>query len=316
MEKCKLDVSVIIPTMNRVESLKKTINRMLSCKFIPGQIIVVDQTEKIKIRQEIFSYIENMKKIVEITYEYQSNPSSTKARNKGISLSKYEIVIFSDDDVEVKDNNIKNVFDIMSNKEDIAMIGGLDKNSDIGGKRGYLIGTKSLLKRKKGHVTKAIFGRYPDVIPETTTTEWAMGYFFCVKKSLLEEGKIKFDERLIKYAYAEDLDFSYRYNNFCKKYGMKSILTKEVMVRHLVSKEYRITNELQTYMFLANRRYLYAKFYGMRSIPILMTWANFCFLLDKVLKREEPITYLKCWMKVLILKKDIINGNMHYDLIA
>ena len=38
-------------------------------------------------------------------------------------------------------------------------------------------------------------------------TEWAQGYFFCVKKQIIKEMHELFDEKLVRYSYAEDLDF-------------------------------------------------------------------------------------------------------------
>ena len=54
-------------------------------------------------------------------------------------------------------------------------------------------------------------GRYPAPVADMVATDWAMGYFFCVRRSCMERWDCWFDENLKRYAYAEDLDVSIRY---------------------------------------------------------------------------------------------------------
>ena len=37
---------------------------------------------------------------------------------------------------------------------------------------------------KEGYVMKSIFGRYPQNIDKRIKTQWAMGYFFAIRKSI------------------------------------------------------------------------------------------------------------------------------------
>lgn len=39
-----LSISIVIPTMNRLESLKRTISHIVSGNVLPQEIIIVDQT--------------------------------------------------------------------------------------------------------------------------------------------------------------------------------------------------------------------------------------------------------------------------------
>lgn len=78
--------------------------------------------------------------------------------------------------------------------------------------------------RKDGYVIKSnMRGRYAPGIESDVKTEWAMGYFFCVRKSVIACMDHYFDEHLIRYAYAEDLDFSYRYCLEAKKKSLKTM---------------------------------------------------------------------------------------------
>ena len=90
------------------------------------------------------------------------------------------------------------------------MIAALDTNSIRKNKieLGYLAGLKSIKNRKIGHVTLSLLGRYPNVVVGDISTQWAMGYCFAVRRSLLNCWGIKWDENLNGYAYAKDLDLA------------------------------------------------------------------------------------------------------------
>jgi len=283
-----LPISIIIPTMNRPGTLNETIISFLSCEYIPAQIIVVDQTQdadmQAKIKESLFTYDTNSK----IEYIYQSIPSLTKARNRGWEAVTQEIVICSDDDVCINSDTLENIHNIMKNFS-IAMIAGIDENSSpSSGKMGYLLGTKSLANRKIGHVTLSMLGRYPDNIAGEIETQWAMGYFFVVRKSLADKWNLKWDENLTSYAYAEDLDYSYEYYKRAKAENLRCVLNDRVKVKHMVSKEYRIPSKKSLYMYVINRAYLsYKHNMGVKS-RIAMKWCNFWMTVNFLIHKKNP----------------------------
>ena len=292
-------ISVIIPTMNRENSLKRTIAFYLKALLIPDEIIIVDQSNNENIIQGIKRFLNTITG-VRIIYYHQDIASSTMARNKGLSLANNDIIVFSDDDVDIYDDTLKNIVEIMQDKS-VCMIGGLNDNgarskSNIG----YLIGTKSFKKRKIGHVTYSMLGRYPNNVKGTIATEWAMGYFFVVRKSLVEKHHISWDEKLVRYAYAEDLDFSYSYYKAIKKAGDgRCVLTDKVRVKHLGSLEYRNPSREKEFMYVLNRYYLSRKHkMGKRSL-FWMALCNRCRLISAIYDKEkyknlkDAIRYLK-----------------------
>lgn len=87
-------VSVIIPTHNRPDFLKKTIDSALSQTYSNLEIIVISNGKNLENEKAIKSYKDSR-----ILYNYQDNtggPSSP--RNHGIRLAKGEYVAFCDDD--------------------------------------------------------------------------------------------------------------------------------------------------------------------------------------------------------------------------
>lgn len=309
-----VDVSVIIPTFNRPESLARTLRGLANAKAVPAQIVVVDQSNDASIRLAYSEVIELYSDFFQsLHYIFQSEPSSTKARNEGMRFANHDILIFADDDIDVHFETVANVSEIMADKS-IAMVAGIDSLTNNSSTNiGYLLGTKSFLKRKIGHVTASMLGRYPDNVVGQIETQWAQGFFFAVRKSLLEKWKCGWDENLTSYAYAEDLDFSFGYYKHAKAEGLKCVLDERVVVDHLASLEYRIPNEKSLYMYIINRAYLSHKHgMGIRGY-VASAWCNFWRLVEQILGRKHPGIFAKAWFRSLLYRKEIISGDLNYD---
>lgn len=285
----ELGLSLLIPTMNRPSSLAETLVSYMSAETTPAQIIVVDQSADADTRKRNKAVVEKYQKKANVQIVFLEKPSLTAARNTALKLAEEELLVFSDDDVSVAPDTLSNVVRIMQD-ERIAMIAGLDETSlkQEEGKRSYLMsylsGTRSFLKRKIGHITRSLLGRYPKISKEHfVQTEWAMGYFFVVRKSVLLQGNILWDEKLLSYAYAEDLDFSSRYSDYARSLGKECILTNEVVVDHRASREYRIPSEKHLEMYVAHRYYLQHKL--KKGSKAAVAYTNFCMWLFFLIKK-------------------------------
>ena len=269
-----MGITVVIPTLNRQVSLLQTIQSVLEGQVLPDQIIIVDQSESEEKRCESRRIISDLladRTVLE--YICLDEPSLTHARNVGLSKAHEDIIIFMDDDVDVGRDTFYNIGFIMKDVS-LAMIAGVDDSMLITHtKLGYLMGTKSIRNRAIGHVTYSVFGRFSDhEILKETSTQWTMGFFFVVKKPLLDKWGLKFDERLKSNGYAEDLDFTYRYYNKARKDGLRCILSPQVRVVHNASKEWRISDRKSTFMEVTHRIYLQHKFWSGRHEGMLK-WA-------------------------------------------
>ena len=306
-----MKISLIIPTLNRLETLRETLGSYCSGSLVPEQIIIIDQTPDIVSRNKTIEMIDFFSKVTDIDYFFQETPSSTKARNIGIKNAKNEIIIFSDDDVTVQKDTIKNVSEIMED-QNIAMIAGINSRDEISkSKIGFLFGQKSYKNRYIGHVTKSMFGRFPDKkVAGNVDTQWAMGFFFIVRKSLLDKSGILFDEKLTTYAYAEDLDFSFSYYKYAKSKGFKSILNDKVVVEHRQSTEYRIPPKKYTMMYVINREYLSYKHYSGFLSRLATRWCNFGYFLIRMAKRQKPLDLLHAQRICDKHRKEIKQGIM------
>lgn len=284
----RVSISVLIPTMNRPEALRKTLQSYFSGSMIPSQIVVVDQSVDPMIAQEIKNLVQGYSLQTTMIYVHQEIASLTKARNNAFRFATEEIIVCSDDDVDVYANTVENVFNLMSDKK-IAMIAGIDDNSKPShSKVGYFLGTKSFRHRKIGHVTLSVLGRYPNAVKGQVETQWAMGYFFVVRKSLAEKWQMVWDEKLKSYAYAEDLDYSFGYFKKAKSEGLRCILDERVRVKHRVSQEYRVPSRKSTYMYVCHRIYLSYKHKMNWRSRWAIRWCDFWRLCDRRRKKENP----------------------------
>lgn len=300
--------------MNRPESLDRTLKYLFNGEDIPNQIVVVDQSQSQDVRNENKRVLQKYNKnLCAQVYEYQLEPSSTKARNLGMTKATNEIIIFADDDIDVNVDTLKNVCSIMQDSK-IAMIAGIDEltqssSSDIG----YILGTKSYSKRNIGHVTLSMLGRYPDNIQKQTETQWAQGYFFVVRKSLVDKWHCHWDENLTSYAYAEDLDFSFGYYKHAYAEGLLCVIDPIVKVKHLATKEYRIPNVKSVYMYIINRAYLSHKHSMGLAGMVASGWCNLWRCVQSIISKQNPKVLIHAIWCTVKYHNDIYRGNLDYD---
>lgn len=311
-----VDISLIIPTMNRPESLFSTLESISKSFYKPNEIVIIDQSNNDKSQSMIENKIKDefINIGIKVKYIFLQQPSLTKARNIGIDNCDNDIIIFMDDDVEVNNDTIYNVYKVMLN-DTISMIGGIDELSSEGKSMlGYIFARKSLIKKDRGYVLNSVFGRYPNKINSIVETEWSMGYFFVVRKSLINLWNIKFDENLISYAYPEDLDFTYSYYKKSSEAGLKCILHPNISVKHLCSKEYRVPTFKSTCMYVINREYLSYKHFKSPLSRILSRWANIGELLRRIVNKENPVDFVRAQYYCNKYRNDIKNGILHYEI--
>ncbi len=306
-----MTISVIIPSYRRLNTLERTLKILFDVDTVPDEVLIVDQTECDHGQNEI---IELCKKYDIVKYVHLDTPSLTKARNVGIKESSGDLLIFMDDDVDVRYNTIMSVKEIMSNPT-IAMIGGIDENSvSISSRSSKFFNKASWSKNLIGHVTPAVYGRFPDILTEVPVeTEWAMGFFFVVRREIIDKYNIRFDENLKYYAYAEDLDFTYRYNSIIKNLGLKSIMTRRITVKHNVSNEYRLISSKAYCMIYAHRWYLRKKLFNSLKSNIAFLWSNIGDLLLAHRNGQSTRNIVKAQLFWLKNRNDIAKGNFHYE---
>lgn len=304
-------VSIIIPTLNRASSLARTLGFISKSSILPDEVIIVDQSPR--------DTAEKTKKLcdsqtLKIKYIHINEPSLTGARNAGIELCKNDIAIFMDDDVNIGTDTIKNIL-VLFKDNSISMVAGIDSGSPM--KRlslpSLIFFRSSFFKRYKGHVAMAGYGVFPQNPQAETPTEWAMGFFFAIRKSLAQKWGLKFDENLKYYAYAEDMDFTYRYFLKSKEENLKCIMSTAATVLHNVSKEYRLPSRQRTFMEICHRRYVMSKHGNSILRKLIMLWSDIGTAILRIKRGEPASDVFKAIAFAIKYRRDIKKGVFHYD---
>lgn len=92
-------LSVVVPTYNRASTVARLLEQLADQTLPPSEyeVVVVDDGSKVDPRPELAK----LELPYRLTVERQANGGPGRARNKGVSLAKGEIVLFLDDDMQV-----------------------------------------------------------------------------------------------------------------------------------------------------------------------------------------------------------------------
>jgi GT2 family glycosyltransferase len=257
---------VIIPTYNRIHSLKRCLVSVLTQSRIPNEILIIDGSDS----DSIYSLYECFGDFIKII---KSDVGLTRQRNIGLkSLSNQaEIVLFLDDDLELELDYIEKIINCYEG----------DVKQKIGGVEGYpLIDGPHRRKIKS----------YP--VYEQRLSLYGCNMSYRVSKI---QGEL-FDENLKSYAWLEDLDFSLRIGR-----NSKLVRVNNAHCYHYTSPKARIGNRKYGYMQIANWYYLNKK----NSLPGLITANVFLYPFKNLIRlydsryRERFIGNMKAIYRIL-----------------
>lgn len=241
----ELDISVIIPTYNRVDDLKVTLEALKKHLKDLREIIIVDQSTNKK-TIELIRKIRNRK----VKYIYSKIPSITIARNLGVKNTdkRTKIICFIDDDVSLGKNyftEILKVFNSHKQARGVAAYVSSPQLSQIGYIEKLLMSLffLSFPEINKARIISAYGNTYPSKLSETMNSQWLSGVNMNYLKSVFIGQK--FDENLLGYTIAEDIDFSYRLN---KRHLNSLFITPFASLIHRVSNVERSPTERMSYI--------------------------------------------------------------------
>jgi len=212
-----MDFSIIIPTYKRSNDLRIAIDSILKQSIFPKEVIIVDNANDQKTK-DLVSMYENQESIISFKYIFESIDSSSHARNVGAKHATGDILFFLDDDVVLYKEFAQKIMQAYKQYP-----GALIVQGDIQNKT-----STTNIRKIWSHVYNAyatFFTMYHitegkmKVLPSGKNTnssnsvkaldcEWASGCCFSVKCEVFD--KFQFDDKLIKYSFGEDVDFSYR----------------------------------------------------------------------------------------------------------
>jgi GT2 family glycosyltransferase len=210
----KSNVSVVIPTYDRVKDLSNCLYSILSQTTLPKEVILVDDSKNLDIK----SLAEQKKEEFEnenVKLSYIKNTKSaslTVARNIGADVSCGNILLFLDSDVMLDKNYISEILKVYDKHPDAKAVQGMIQNekytlfSNILGRLHVLIFFQEV---EKCRVFPSLTVSYPTPsLDKVINCQWLSGANASYRKEILE--KFRWDENLKRYAWAEDIDLPYR----------------------------------------------------------------------------------------------------------
>ncbi len=140
-------VSVCIPTFDRKEYLKETLDSILAQTYKNYEIIIVDDGSTDGTADMITSLG------YPITYHWQQNTGDAAARNKLIELAKGDYISFIDSDDLLVPDAVEKMVEAIQAQPDEAVVYGSYYRIDEAGK----VYGKCKRKLRSGHITKYLF---------------------------------------------------------------------------------------------------------------------------------------------------------------
>ncbi|MCR4819788.1 MAG: glycosyltransferase [Elusimicrobiales bacterium] len=323
MEKQVLPISVIIPTLNRPASLAATIKSYIAARHIPSEIIVVDQSVNEEDRLAIRKTVESCSSVTECgnvkgLYIRLDKPSTTVSRNIGAEAASNDIILYSDDDIEVQNDTVLQIYSLMSKPEYAMVQGNIMIPGNIMHRKKMKLSTLLFVclsgkavfwKLGKGHVSPGMFAWAPRIKDEDVETDWGMGASVSVRKSMAARWNIKWDEKMSGYAYSEDLDYTALYCHSARREKLRCVISHKARLYHLCSREYRIPTKQMAARIVINRLYLFYKHGGGFFGRLALEWCNFMLLLSMLIKggaknHWDAMKY--CWSHADEIKKGML----------
>ncbi len=212
--------SLIIPTRNRPDYLKKTLDQINIQKIIFQEIIVVDSSD-----DQFKKQVNQLIKLFDVKL-FNSEPSTSIQRNIGIKNSnkKSKFIMFLDDDIIFTERMFYNMDrTIITNFKDENIIGygfnQISKNNKFNFleklKNNFILNFFDLYPNKPGKVAKSGWQSKILNIKEDITVDWVYTTACIFKSEAIKN--LRFNENFGSYSYLEDLEFSLNFFKTKKK---------------------------------------------------------------------------------------------------
>ena len=274
--------SVVIPTLERHDVLRRTLQALVDSDPPPDEVILVDAAPDLAARNVVSSLGHHPNRRPRLIH-VPSETGLTVQRNHGIDKAKGEVVVFLDDDVTFQPDVFAR---LAAAYADPGVVGATGRIVEPDGGRigapGSSVRNWLLGRGREGEFTRFGYPRYIRNVDIARDVEYMLGCFMSARLEAAKE--VRFDEAMRGYALGEDEDFSYRLS------GLGRIrYVPDLVVHHhklgFASKDARVFNKL----VVRNRAYLFRKNFS-RSRKARVQFALFLgvLLAHRLLNREWP----------------------------
>jgi GT2 family glycosyltransferase len=199
-------VSVVVCTLGRSDSLRRTLASVAAQASAPFEVLVIDgdvQRSAEPVTMELAAT--SSAPIRYVAHE----PGLTKQRNAGLACTNGDIVLFLDDDARATPGLLDQIVALFDADEIVGATGRvIEPSSHRFGHQTSRIRRMLFGARHEGTFTRSGYPRRITHVDERRDVEQMAGCFMSARTSVARH--VRFDELLTGYALAEDEDFSYR----------------------------------------------------------------------------------------------------------
>jgi glycosyltransferase involved in cell wall biosynthesis len=316
-------VSVVIPTYNRAQDLRRCLDSILVQTVLPNEVLIVDDSDRD--RDEVIKSVEIVSSSFlgkNIRLKYMRNDRGkalTIAKNLGIEKSSGDIISFLDDDVILDRKYYEEILKIYEQYPHALGVEGKVIETKKRGLRYILVEILGRLfylgyrERNKCRHLPSLGVTYL-LEDEIITCEWISGASTYKKKVFNE---FTYDENLLKYSWGEDQDLSYR---VFKKYPSSLYVAPQAKYVHKVSPTGRIAKKEIVHMGEIYYLYLFYKIIdqSLKNKAIYL-WSRVGIILVKVISlfvlraSVMEIVYLfQAFVVCIKHLKEIKNGDLAF----
>ena len=259
----KKRVSVIIPTYNRPEDLRITLESIACQSNPPIEVIVVDDSSDSR-TNDLLHVMQGMfaDQFVELKHlRGEGQRSLPCARNRGLEVSNGDVVMFLDDDVTLEQNYIEEVLRTYSSHPSAKGVQGYwGGDTEPSGKAKLIDLYRKFFSlfhftRNECTVLPSFEVTYPLNLEEEISCDWLSGCNQSYVRCVFTE--FKFDEKLRSYAPGgEDIDFSMRVS---KEYPGSLFITPKAKLTHRNSTVSRTPSRDLVFMRSVYKKYFFFK---------------------------------------------------------
>lgn len=259
MENSRPTFSIIISTFNRTQDLAELFDTILKQTFLPSEIIVIDDGSNNK-SEVLMCTLKGMflKMGVELKYVRGRGEGLTAARNKGVKISDGDILLFLDDDVLLDSNYLEEMVKIYQHPNVLGAQGLIEpvfsKPFDKFENAICKLFLLDHFEKDRWIVLPSGSDIFPNPLAGVITCQRLIGCCFSFRREIFYE--FHFDERLKRWGFGEDADFSYR---VYKKYPDSLFITPKTFAIHKLSKRSRPPTKTAVYMATVYKLYFHFK---------------------------------------------------------
>ena len=297
-----LHFSLVIPTRDRLDDLVELFYTILDQSWTPYEVIVVDDSPVESAKQVVNKFCSRFKSIrCELKYINGKGQGLSAARNAGIRVSTGDVILFLDDDTLLGQTVIETLTKFLKDNSNAIGVQPKIIASSANSKENvfrkfkeafYKVLMLTFREKDRFAVRRSGQSVFPSEITKVIPAQRLSGCS-CWRREIFTQQL--YDTNLKRWAFMEDLDFSYR---AYKKNPRSLFVTPNATIIHKTSMEARLENETVVYMVTIYWFYIFFKDFFQASILNLMAflWALtgnlFVTVSELIIKRRNKWQHL------------------------